>query len=170
MQDESTAYIPLRARDGSIRAYAIVDSDDYEWASRFRWHLNNSGYAQRNARVSGRYVSRMLHRELLSATNGQLCDHVNRDRLDNRRANSRFIDRRGNALNSKLKSNNLSGYRGVSYDKAVRFKKFAAQIRTSKGSKTIGRYTTAEAAARAYDCAAIHYHGEFKRLNFPDEE
>ena len=49
--------IPLRGRDGSIRAYALVDPSDHDrLVEAGSWHLMGSGYAERSARCDGRSV------------------------------------------------------------------------------------------------------------------
>ena len=169
--EQSTARIPLRARDGSIRAYAIVDAADYEWASQFRWNCDK-GYARRHKQVPGtgkfgKKKSYYLHRELLGAGPGQLVDHIDRNPLNCRRGNLRFANRTINSRNSKLNYNSKTGYRGVSFDS--QYGKYRAQIVVNNVRKSCGRHATPEQAAKAYDEAARRYHGEHAMLNFPDQ-
>lgn len=63
------AHIPLSARDGSIRAYAIVDATDAHWINQWRWHLDK-GYARRNEWRDGKCIAILLHRELLGLRSG----------------------------------------------------------------------------------------------------
>lgn len=174
MTDDDVIRIPLRARDGSVRAWAIVDREDADLAE-LCWGLGGDGYAQRcllpRATLRG---SERLHRVILSRIiNRQMvpseqCDHVNGDRLDNRRHNLRVATHGENAVNRK--AHGASVYLGVHRDR----QRWAAQIRPL-GSGTNGRrlylgaYATEEEAARAYDRAAREHHGEFARLNFPQE-
>lgn len=58
--------------------------------------------------------------------------------------------------------------KGVSWNK--RREKWQADIGMSGKRKRLGRFNTAEEAARAYDEAAKELHGEFARLNFPDNK
>lgn len=173
MHSESTALISLRARDGSVRAYAVIDEADLEWASQYCWHFNPKGYAERCVHVAGsgrhgKTKTYLLHRELIGAKSGQIVDHINRNRLDDRRENLRFVGRGGNAINSKFRANNTSGFRGVSYQRTyIGLDKWIAYIGANRKKKTIGRYATAEEAAVAYDAAARFYHGKYAQLNFP---
>lgn len=80
--------IPVRTRDG-YPAAALVDDADLHRLSRFRWTLVPSGYVARKQRHRGGRRVFYLHREVVGATHGDMSrvEHINRDRLDNRREN-----------------------------------------------------------------------------------
>ena len=84
-------------------------------------------------------------------------DHRNRDSLDNR------WDNLCAAFRSQNQGLNQTGYRGVSLDKINN--RWVARIK----SQHVGRFNTAEEAARAYDVKAKELYGEFAYLNFPSE-
>lgn len=102
--------IPLRRSDGSIRAWVLVDRDDYFRFAGSAWCETN-GYAvhRRDGRVS------RMHREILGLRpgDGLEVDHINRDRSDNRRANLRIANRRLNGQNLPAQKDSTSAYRGV---------------------------------------------------------
>jgi|GEM_PF-4307238 len=68
------------------RGHAVVDEADYTTQSQHRWWLHPNGYAFRVEYSGGRRRTVYLHREIISARLGQETDHVNRDKLDNRRS------------------------------------------------------------------------------------
>lgn len=104
--------IPLRAKDGSVRAYALVDDADFEWLSQWPWHFS-MGYAMRKG---GRKTVNM-HRQILGLERGdrRQGEHKNRNPLDCRRSNLRIAERgqADNQQNRGAQVNNTSGYRGV---------------------------------------------------------
>ena len=141
------------------RGYAIVDDGDYDSLSQFLWS-NSSGYASRRDGDNKFY----MHREVVNANDGDIVDHINRDTLDNRRCNLRICDHAGNMANSKNRSHNKTGYRGVWYDK--KRGKFAAAIRKNGKTVHLGRFEDAIDAANAFDDAARSEYGEYAVLNF----
>lgn len=141
---------------------AFVDDKDYKELSKYNWHYDH-GYASRNiTRVSGsKHV--YMHRQILSFPEGMEIDHINLDRLDNRRENLRICTRTENSHNMPMLSTNTSGYKGVTWDKANN--KWIAQIDVNKKHMNLGRFTDIIEAARAYNEAAIKHHGEFATTN-----
>ena len=109
-KDGATAIVPLYRGDGSVRDYALIDADDAILVSQHRWYKNN-GYAV--TMVERRTVR--LHRLLLGLFKADEleCDHINRDKLDNRRQNLRRISKDGNKQNVPSQKGS-SIYRGVS--------------------------------------------------------
>jgi hypothetical protein len=98
--------IPLRKRDGTIAAVAIVDEEDAHLVRRFYWHLSTRGYAMRSAYLGrtngkGRSEGHFMHRQILGLKSGDRhqVDHINRDKLDNRRQNLRLVTQAENNQN-----------------------------------------------------------------------
>lgn len=143
-----TARIPLLARDGSVRAYALIDADDAEWAGQWPWHLSPKGYAVRNVRVEGGYKSFRLHRELLGLieNDGLDGDHINRDRLDYRRSNLRIIPKGGNSQNVPVRPDKRSAYRGVSWHTDTH--RWRAYVYVQKKCVRLGSFTDEHEAGR----------------------
>ncbi len=89
--------IPLT---GKRKGFALVDNDNFDWLAEFKWNHLAIGYAARYEGV-GKGRSRMIymHREILGFPRLET-DHINGNKLDNRRANLRVCSRRTNATNS----------------------------------------------------------------------
>lgn len=107
-----------------------------------------------------------MHRVIANAGSGQVIDHVNGIRLDNRRGNLRGCTQAENCRNTR-RIRNSTGIRGVIKDS--RDNRYGASIRVNDKVYGLGRYATAEEAGRVYDSAARQLHGEFAVLNWPDE-
>lgn len=121
-EDGLTGRIPLHARDGSIRAYAVIDAADSEWAGQWNWSLNSSGYASRKEWDDEHHCHEVkLHREILGLESGDSLDgdHIDRDRLNCRRSNLRALPIGKNAQNRSSHAGSTSVYRGVSFDKGT---------------------------------------------------
>lgn len=173
--DDDVIRIPLRTRDGRVRAWAIVDREDADLAE-LRWSLDHYGYAQRTkhgADTPSGCAREKIHRVVLSRAVGRAlskdeqCDHISGDRLDNRRCNLRIATHGQNMVNKR--GHGASLFLGVHRDRRW----WAARIRPlgsgSGGLRLyLGKFTDEEEAARAYDRAAREHHGEYARLNFPD--
>ena len=93
-------------------------------------------------------------------------DHIQQadgSHYQDRLINLRICSRSENNWNRKLSLNNTSGYKGVSWHKLMG--KWRAKILLRGKSQHLGYFQTPEAAAKAYDAAAIYHFGEFALTN-----
>lgn len=139
----------------------IVDDDDFEWVSKNKWCIDGRGYAVRRKPFSkgGKII---LHREIMKTEKGMEVDHVNGNRLDNRKENLRNVHHFQNGKNLSIKSNNKTGYAGVSLDK--RCGKYKTQIQVNGKFIFLGYYTDIEEAANAYKVGSKKHFKEFSRI------
>lgn len=145
---------------------AYVDDADADRASSLRWYLDSRGYAA--AHLPGTGAKIQMHRYVLGlpkfVPGGDCVDHINGDRLDNRRANLRLCSRSQNRLNAPAKSGGTSRFKGV--DHFPRGNRWKAQIQFEGRKEYLGLFANEEDAARAYDARARELFGDFARLNF----
>ena len=141
----------LKLSDGG---YTLVDDMDYELLSKYSWRKNSQGYV-RQSLANGKF----LHRLLLKAPSNKLVDHINRNPLDNRRANLRLCTASENNVNMKLRKDNKSGFRGVSWHSSA--KKWASEIKYEGVKMFIGTYHDLDEAIGARLTAELEYFGEF---------
>lgn len=149
-------------------AFALVDDKDYDELSRHRWHLSSTGYACRSVHIIGtrRHKTVWLHRLLLEVRNSTiLVDHINQDKLDNRRANLRICTKAQNGSNRGMTRANTSGFKGVTKHPGKGCKGWIAQVRAGGKNYYLGYFPTPELAALAYDRAAVLHFGAFAQLN-----
>lgn len=160
IQDDGTAHIPLHARNGSVRAYAVVDAADAEWAGQWRWSFVGLGYVGRTDPSDEHRGPIWLHREILGlprVLDGRVGDHIDRDKLNCRRSNLRIVTRSGNTQNQPGRAG-TSQYRGVSWSTARG--KWVAQLRINGQKRYFGLYdseTEAAEVARAARARLMPY-------------
>lgn len=142
--------------------FAIVDDEDYERLMLHKWFCSG-GYAARKIRKGLKITEEKMHRVIVDALDGVEVDHVNGDKLDNRRGNLRVCTHEQNMANRRKHRNNTSGYTGVVWLKDQRC--WRAEIKVGGRKRYLGRFDNAEDAAKAYDAAALQLKGEFARIN-----
>jgi hypothetical protein len=154
--DEEKSYVPLT--QGLV---SIIDTEDLPLIEGFTWYAAN-GYAKSRIVVEQVIKIVAMHRLITNATLGLEVDHINGNKLDNRKINLRLVTRQQNALNLSLAKNNKSGFKGVSWCNSSR--KWKATIAYARQRYHLGFFNTPEAAYAAYRMASKRLHGEFGRV------
>lgn len=140
----------------------LFDQSDIEVAKRHTWirkHFRDGWYVYAVVEQKFTYFHTLI-------MDNQDCikriDHINGDKLDNRRENLRFCCDQQNAFNQRISKRNTLGYKGLAKHASGKWNAIITfcQIRIS-----LGLYDTKREAAAAYDAAAELLFGEFCRLN-----
>lgn len=137
---------------------AIVDKEDYELLSQHKWTYSD-GYAYR--RPKGEKI--WMHRLISKVPNGLYTDHINGNKLDNRRKNLRHCTYAQNNKNAAIRKDNKTGYKGVYWEKGM--SKYRCVIQNDGKRITLGYFDCKHEAAKTYNEKAKELHGEFARLN-----
>lgn len=154
--------------------FALVDDSDFEFLSQWKWHLagRNYEYAYRSTHIgshkdgSRKQVNYSMHREIMKAPKDLQVDHINGNKLDNRRDNLQLCNNQQNHQKIGLTAKNTSGYKGVSYIKRKwQNKRWKAEIKINNKVTYLGSFFTKEEAAKVYNEAAQKYYGNFAYLN-----
>jgi hypothetical protein len=157
LDGKSVAYIPL-----TQGKWAIIDREDLERVPGV-WYVIPGGYVCQMCGSKTIY----MHVVILPSPDGMETDHRFGDKLDNRKAQLRITTHRQNTCNRNLNVNNRSGYKGVSWRKSSGC--WRVSLAADGKLLHVGYFKADKLieAAKAYDAAAIKYHGEYARLNFP---
>lgn len=145
-----------------------IDDEDFETLAKIG---NKIYYSSQHGQVSiyqnGLSKTYSVARIIMGCKrdDGYDIDHIDGNRLNNRKNNLRKCTHAQNCANRVKSCKSSSKYKGVSWDKTR--KKWQASITYNKRSIGLGRYDDEILAAIAYDDAALLYHGEFARTNFP---
>lgn len=138
---------------------AMVDDEDYSALISRTWYLANS-YAYTSPFRNGKWAPIAMHAMLISIPTGMMCDHKNRNPLDNRRHNLRPATMGQNVQNRMVRKDKKSSrFKGTVFNK--RTQKWGARI----AGTWIGTFDSETEAAKAYNYAAIQLFGEFSCLN-----
>ena len=141
-----------------------VDDSDYEWLSHWKWSYLPGGYAVRRDPTITPIKLVYMHRAIIGAKDGEIVDHANGQKLDNRRSNLRLATRSNNASNQKKRSSTKAKYKGVIWRQNAQ--RWQGYIGTMGKWIHLGYFDSEIEAAKAYDEAARQMFGEFAKTNF----
>ena len=155
----------------------FVDDSDYAELANYVWHIkqrtNYLLYVYRYERCDipnriSKYRRVKMHQQIMGFPQGKTPDHKNGNPLDNQRSNLRLATQQQQAFNTHRR--NGKKHKGVTFCPTVHGKykcnvPWRARIRIDNKLISLGFFATQEAAAQAYNEAAVRYFGEFAALN-----
>jgi hypothetical protein len=139
----------LRVYNRSDGRVMLFNAEDFPLVSLRTLHISRSGYAVTHQGRGEATASVLAHRLLMGCSADDVVDHINRDKLDNRRHNLRVVSQFENAQNR----GDIRGYHW-----APRSGKWRAQINAGGRRVYLGYFNTSEDAAAAYQKAKKELH------------
>lgn len=135
----------------------FFDLDDYEQIKDYCWYVSINGYI--TTRLYNERKQIRLHRLLMNFPDKMVVDHINHNKLDNRKCNLRICFQKENASNKSKSKNNTSGVTGVCWHKKA--KKWHSQIKHNRKNIHLGLFDNFDDAVKARREAEEKYFGEF---------
>lgn len=139
---------------------AIVDDEDYEKINQWKWQVNSGGYAKGRIKYNGVWKTESMHRYIMNPPSDKYIDHINGNKLDNRKSNLRICTPQQNSANIP-KQSKINKYKGVRYKHG----NYEVSIVVNGEYKYLGTYSNEEAAGNVYNYYAKYFNGEFAYLN-----
>jgi hypothetical protein len=160
--------IPLRNKYKEITDYSLVSKDDYDILNKYKWHKNNSGYAQGNINKKSYLLHRYVIIDILNndIKSHNRVDHIDNNRLNNKRDNLRIVTNSENSRNTIKRQNATSNFIGVHFDKSK--SKWISSIKIND-KVFYSSYKKEEHAAYQYNLWCIEFNLSTANLNIIPE-
>jgi hypothetical protein len=149
----------------------LLDAEDYEYYKKWNWGINSSGYARRTHYdpLTKKQRTLLLHKDITCTDRSQTIDHINGNKLDNRKCNLRITSNSNNIQRKRYTKRavfiNLS-FIGIEPDPKAKQDRYYVRITKNGLRFNFGYYFNPEEAAAVYDKAAMFFYDEYSRLNY----
>jgi hypothetical protein len=142
----------------------FVDDEDFEMLSAINWNSSGENREYFIKSDGKRNKKEYLHRFLLGAKKGEVVDHINGQKFDNRKSNLRICTQTENHMNQRTQQRKKSSmFKGVGFHQWAN--KFRAYIKINGKARQLGLFNTQHDAAFAYDMKAFELFGKFAKPN-----
>lgn len=151
-------YVEIEFKDkyGNIKGFGKIDEEHISLVLNRYVNLMNNGYV--SVDYDGKIIG--LHRLITGAKKGEIADHINGIRHDNRKDNLRILDNSKNGVNRSKHKNNHSGHRGVFWSDKIPTPKWTAYITINWKRKHLGYFDNFDDAVKArLDAEKLYYDG-----------
>lgn len=152
--EEHEDYISLIIARNNERYEILIDIDDYDKINRYNWCVSHDGY------IVGTLENRKqvkLHRYIMNCPNELVVDHINHNKLDNRKSNLRLATVQENSMNQRKPKNNTSGYKNI----RMKNNKYEISVMV-EGKRHYASASTLEEAIKIRDKMLDELHKEFQ--------
>lgn len=153
---DTYAEIVLYDKNQKEKGRALIDIEDVEKVSQYKWYLGNNGYVFNDTDKDNRLA---LHRFVIGYEGDLYLDHINNDRVDCRKENLRVVNPRQNVVNSPSKSNFENEDIGINYNKDKNL--WETYIGYKNNRIYLGGFKDKEDAIKTRRQAEIKYFGKY---------
>jgi hypothetical protein len=154
------AEIIMTDKSGCEKARSMIDLEDVDLIKKYRWWVSTKGYAL--AHIYG--TNKNIHMHKLIHPGRNQVDHIDRNKLNNRKNNLRDATNQQNAMNQGLRTNNKSGVRGVCWNKNKSC--WDAEIMKNGIKYHLGHFKEKEIAINTREQAEIKLFGDFSPIKY----
>lgn len=133
--------------------YMLCDIEDWEKFKGHYLYMSDTGYAVCETMAPG---TLRFHKLVTGTTAEVIIDHIDRNKLNNRKCNLRIATASINAINRDLQSNNKTGYKGVYHDK--RYGTWNARVTVDRKTIHLGTFPTKQEAIAARKAGEEKYY------------
>lgn len=142
--------------------FAFIDRQDYDKIKQWKWTCGGSITKKFYARRYSKGKTIYMHRQIMDFPDLEV-DHVNGNTLDNRRKNLRIATHTENSKNRMVNKNSSSQLKGIWWYEKL--KRWQVYIKTDRKRKYLGVFKDKILASKAYNDAALKYHGKYAKFN-----
>jgi hypothetical protein len=134
----------------------LIDLEDVEKISPYSWSINFEGYAK--ARIGKSTL--LMHRFIIKPKKSETIDHINRNKIDNRKYNLNIVNNKMQNQNRGLHKSNTSGFSGVSFNNQTQ--KWCVSIYINGIRKSLGSFVDKNEAIKVRKEAEREYYYKFE--------
>lgn len=151
---ENEDYVEIITKKGQK---ILVDKEDFDKIKKWSWCVSPQGYAVANINHKVTKINWVL----FPKAKGLVQDHINGNKLDNRKSNLRSCTQHQNSMNCGLYKNSTTGFVGVC---KLKNGKYFARIMFNRKEIRIGTFSTLEEAVMERKKAEEKFYGEYRRI------
>lgn len=163
---DDMARIIIKNAKQEIKCESIIDAEDIDKIKELKWYTSG-GYCVTKAINPNTSID--IANVIFNDFDNKY-DHINHNRLDNRKINLRPVTSHQNAMNMGKKNTNVSGVTGVSKKEVMNGYKWTAIITYNYQPIWLGSHDTFDEAVHARLKGEIEYFGEYSPNYNPDSK
>ena len=160
------AIIKIKDKNQRPNGETMIDSEDVSKIEKYKWYISYGYCVTKGVNPNnGVDIANVIFNDYDSRF-----DHINHNRLDNRKINLRPVTAHQNAMNMGKKNTNTSGVTGIRQEDHCNTVKWTATITHNYESKWLGSFESFDDAVKARLKAEIKLFGEYSPNYNPESK